>query len=420
MIDERATQTPGAAASTPAHESGSRAGSLLARHPKLGLAAKAAEVGAYALLEKVRKPVARTINDVPISGAAVTTEWLTAVLCRDVPGARVVSFSNPGGSSGSTNRVALRVVYNDAGQKAGLPTELFTKAATNFSQRMLTGGADVLHGEEHFFMSLRNKTTMEAPRGYWAKADDRSWRSITIMEDIAATKGARFVGPTEQLTQEQMQDLVQTLARMHGGLWEDPAISVLNTLRQYIERTTAMVALRDRAAVGMERSKQEIPLALQGQADRIYEATVASLNIGTDRMPQTLLHGDAHVGQTYETSAGRMGYADWHHCLRGGWAYDFAYCVNSACEPEDRRKWERGLMELYLKSLAEHGGVAPSFDDAWLAYRQQSFWPFTAWVFTIGRAWYQPEMQPVDRCLAIIRRTAAAIDDLDAFGALGI
>jgi hypothetical protein len=50
----------------------------------------------------------------------------------------------------------------------------------------------------------------------------------------------------------------------------------------------------------------------------------------------------------------------------------------------------------------------------------ECFWPFTAWVFTIGRAWYQPEMQPVDRCLAIIRRTGAAIDDLDSLGAIGM
>ena len=416
MISDHTTPTPTGGHAPPSPQGGS----FLSRNPKLGLALKAVEVGGHMLYEKVKKPVARTIDDVPISGATVTTEWLTAVLCRNAPGAHVVSFSNPGGSSGSTERMALRVTYDEAGQRAGLPTELFTKSATAFSQRLLTGGSDVIHGEEHFFMGLRDKTTMEAPRGYWAKADDRSWRSIAIMEDIAATRGARFVGPTERLSREQMHDIVTTLACMHGQLWEDPAINVLHTLREYIQRTTAMVALRDRAEVGMERAKHEIPAGLQGQADRIYNATVASLGIGTDQMPQTLLHGDAHVGQTYVTGEGRMGYADWHHCLRGGWAYDFAYCVNSACEPEDRREWERGLMETYLKALAEYGGVAPSFDEAWLAYRQQCFWPFVAWVFTIGRAWYQPEMQPVDRCLAIIRRTGAAIDDLDSFGAMGL
>ena len=397
-----------------------RAGEFLQRDPRVALGVQAMGVLGCALVEKVHSPTPRTVDDVPISGADVTPEWLTAVLCRGTPGARVLSFTNPGGSSGSTERLALRVVYNDAGNQAGLPTELFTKAGTKVSQRLLTGGAGVLYGEEHFYMALRDKTTMEAPRGYWAKADDLSWRSITIMEDIAATKGARFVGPTERLTHDQMHDLVRTLACMHGQLWEDPAINVLRTLRQYIERTTAMVALRDRAAVGMERAADEIPPGLTGQADRIYEATVRSLNVGTDEMPQTLLHGDAHVGQTYETADGKMGYADWHHCLRGGWAYDFAYAVNSACEPQDRRQWERGLMATYLEALTEYGGPALTFDDAWLAYRQQCFWPLTAWLFTIWRAWYQPEMQPVDRCKAIIRRTAAAVDDLDSFGAIGL
>lgn len=397
-----------------------RAGETLLQHPRVALGAQAMSVLGYAVAEKVRPPTPLTADDVPISGADVTPEWLTSVLCQGVPGASVLNFTNPGGSSGSTERLALRVAYNEAGQQAGLPTELFTKAGTKISQRLLTGGAGVLHGEEHFYMLLRDKTTMEAPLGYWAKADDRSWRSITIMEDIAATKGARFVGPTERLTRDQMHDLVRTLACMHGQLWEDPAINVLRTLRQYIERTTAMVALRDRATVGMERAADEIPVGLHGQAERIYEATVRSLDIGTDDMPQTLLHGDAHVGQTYVTGDGAMGYADWHHCLRGGWAYDFAYAVNSACEPEDRRQWEQGLMQTYLKSLAEYGGAALEFNDAWLAYRQQSFWPLTAWLFTIGRAWYQPEMQPVDRCKAIIRRTAAAVDDLDSFGAIGL
>ena len=164
----------------------------------------------------------------------------------------------------------------------------------------------------------------------------------------------------------------------------------------------------------MERAKDEIPASLYGQSDRIFDATVKAMDIATDEMPRTLLHGDSHVGQTYITADGRMGLADWHGTMQGGWAFDFAYLVNSACEPEDRRRWQEGLMQLYLERLAEHGGEAPDFDDAWLAYRQQCFWPYTAWAFTIGRAFYQPEMQPVPTCLAIVRRTAAAIDDLDA------
>jgi Phosphotransferase enzyme family len=387
---------------------------------KFELAGKAVQVGGYALAEKVTRPKARGRDDVPISGETVTTEWLTAVLCRDVPGAEVTGFSNPSGSSGSNERLALRVTYNDAGDAAGLPTELFTKATTSYRQRLLVGGAGVLEGEPRFYLSLRPKSSVEAPRGYWGAADERTWRSIVIMEDVASTKGARFVGPTEQVSHEQVKDLVQNLARLHGELWQDPALEPLFTTRDYIERTSAFLDLPKRCEVGMERAKDEIPPALHGETDRLYAGTVRSMVRAADEMPRTLLHGDPHIGQTYITGDGRMGFADWQGCQQGSWAFDFAYLVNSACEPEDRRKWQQGLMELYLERLAEHGGDAPSFDDAWLAYRQQSFWPYTAWVFTIGRAWYQPEMQPVERCRVIIRRTAAAIDDLDSFEAIGV
>jgi hypothetical protein len=114
-----------------------------------------------------------------------------------------------------------------------------------------------------------------------------------------------------------------------------------------------------------------------------------------------------------------MGLGDWQAILQGGWAFDFAYLVNSGCEPEDRRAWQDGLLTQYIRTLRENGGPTISFSDAFLAYRQQSFWPYTAWAFTIGRAAYQPEMQPVDTCLSVLHRTATAIDDLDAFASVG-
>ena len=55
-----------------------------------------------------------------------------------------------------------------------------------------------------------------------------------------------------------------------------------------------------------------------------------------------------------------------------------------------------------------------------LRYRQSMFYPLSAWTFTIGRAWYQPKMQPDEISLAIIERISSAIDDLDCFDALGV
>ena len=388
-------------------------------NPKAQLAVRAAVVGAHSVAEKVRHPVPSTTNDVPISGRHLTATWLTAALCRETPGARVESFAPSGGSRGTSERVGLRVGYNDVGIAAGLPTAIFTKATAGFRQRMLLGGADVIDGESRFFMGLRQRVHIEAPQGYWAKVDPRSWRSITVMEDIAATKGATFLAPTTGFTKGEILDLVQNLGRLHGPLWEHPAIADLKTPQQYLANTDAFLDFRKRAAVGMQRSREVLPPPLLGQADRLHDATRRSMELSTDAA-RTLLHGDCHAGQTYRTAAGAMGLSDWQGLLQGSWAFDVAYLINTGCDPDDRKAWQDDLLASYLDSLAASGGPRIAFSDALLTYRQHAFWPYTAWAFTIGRAFYQPRMQPVPTCLAIVRRAATAIADLDAFAAVGL
>lgn len=387
-------------------------------NPKLRLAAKAAVVGAHSVGERFRRPTLERLDDVPSSAAGLNAAWLTEVLCRDVPGARVVSFSTPHGSSGTSERLALRVEYNGPGTAAGLPTQLFTKSTRSFRQRMVLGGAGAIDGESQFYMGLRDKAAIEAPKGYWGRVDPTTWRSITIMEDVVATKGVRFLTPTTGFTYAQIADLVSELALLHAPLWGDPGILKLKTPADYLATTRVFLDIEKRCEVGMQRARDVIPERLLGQNHRLFEATVRSMDLSSHHMPRTLLHGDAHAGQTYVTSSGKMGLGDWQAILQGGWAFDFAYLVNSGCEPEDRRLWQEELIRLYVNTLQQAGGPGLGFDAAMLSYRQQSFWPYTAWAFTIGRAAYQPKMQPVDTCLAVIRRTATAIDDLDAFKAL--
>src|SRR5690606_41395062 len=80
---------------------------------KLWLLGRLATVGGHILGEKITGHRARTIDDVPASGAALTTERLTAVLCRDTPGAEVPSFEIDGCSSGTSTRTAIRVEYHE-------------------------------------------------------------------------------------------------------------------------------------------------------------------------------------------------------------------------------------------------------------------------------------------------------------------
>lgn len=181
------------------------------------------------------------------------------------------SFSTPSGSVGTSTRLALRVSYNDIGAAAQLPTELFTKLTASYQQRLLFGGSGVLEGETVFYTELRPRFEMEAPRGYVGIVDHRAWKSVVIIEDIVASKGAEFIVPTRLLTLTQVQDQVENLARMHGAMWEHPSLrSLAKTPFDHYPYITAFLDIKKRCAVGMQRAKKVIAPAIYGQQDRLY------------------------------------------------------------------------------------------------------------------------------------------------------
>jgi hypothetical protein len=59
---------------------------------------------------------------------SVTDEWLTTVICRQEPGARVLSYSLDKPDDGNTSRRRIFLSYNGAGEAAGLPIALFCKS----------------------------------------------------------------------------------------------------------------------------------------------------------------------------------------------------------------------------------------------------------------------------------------------------
>jgi hypothetical protein len=181
----------------------------------------------------------------------------------------------------------------------------------------------------------------------------------------------------------------------------------------------SLLALANRTRAGAERARAVIPGGLRRRQGDIYDGMRRSMQI-LSLGPRTYLHGDLHVANTYSTLEGRMGVADWQAGLQGCWAHDVAYLVATALEVEDRRRLERDLLDLYLERLAAASGGAVSREAAWMAYRRAMFYPYFAWVYTIGRSRLQPRFQPDEISLAMIERIAAAIDDLDSLGAVGL
>lgn len=385
---------------------------------------RAATVGGYILHEKLTRyrPVDR--DAVPPSVDALTPEWLTTALCKEHPGARVLAVEPIDVNAGTSSRGRIRVRYNDAGKAAGLPETLYTKSTALWTQRMVLGLAGVIGGETGFFMQVRPHLDIEAPRGYHAGCDPRTWRSLTLMEDIVGTRAATFCSPDTDITKARMESLLASMAAWHGAMWNSPRfgsdLSWLMTPAQFRARTSTLIAMQKRSLIGARRAKAVIPPELFPRQKALWEAWGRSFEL-LSRDPMTLLHGDSHVGNTYIARVEgeeRMGYGDWQVVQRGAWSYDYAYILTTSLTVEDRRRWEEDLLRYYLDRLHAAGGPKLPFDEAWQQVRQSTLYPYFAWVFTIGAGRFQPAMQPDAISLPIIERTSNAIVDLESLKAL--
>ena len=63
--------------------------------------------------------------------------------------------------------------------------------------------------------------------------------------------------------------------------------------------------------------------------------------------PQTLLHGDPHIGNTYVLPDDDVGFLDWQMVRRGNWSLDLGYFLQGALTIDERRRSERELLDEY-------------------------------------------------------------------------
>ncbi|KAA9160518.1 phosphotransferase [Amycolatopsis acidicola] len=377
-----------------------------------------AKVGGHVLEERIGKSVPTSLAEVPSSVQRLSTEWLSAALCADAPGARVISFELGDHSHGSTTRDRIRIRYNEPGRAAGLPGYLFVKSSPGFTSRLVNGLSGALESEAGFYRELRPKVDMNSPGSYHISLDTKSFRSVYLLEDVAESKGAEFGNPVTMYVDRPMaESMVRNLAAYHGRFWQDEILSTapwLQSSLQFQERVNDAIDFEKRTLVGVERGAGIVPREFLERRGEIWPSLMHSLRVNVSG-PHTLLHSDMHIGNWYRDRDGGMGLYDWQCMSHGGWALDVVYALTSALRTEDRRAWEKDLLRLYLRELAAHGGQPPEFERAWDEYRLQIFHALVFWLYTIGSGRFQPKMQKDDVTAENVRRMAQATIDFGSF-----
>ena len=344
---------------------------------------------------------------VPKDWTEITPGWLTSALAARHPDAVVGAVTVDMRDDGTNRRARLAVTYS-AGSG---PATVFVKAVDPDHKAMIKLTSGLLHEPRLFNSNV--PLPLEHPLVYAAPIDEVEEDFLLVMEDLNA-RGADPRDATRPLTVDQAANGVRGLARMHGRYWGDRVhrrdLDWLEPFvpwdgMQYAPLPAALERLGDDAPASVHA------LTIDGLIEDVWKPFVRTLTVG----PTTLLHGDAHVGNTYLLPDGDVGFLDWQVARRGNFALDLGYFLQGAITTEDRRNYERALLEIYRDALALPADELPSADEIWLRYRASVAHGLTLWLCTAsaGELWQRPDI-----ALALAQRYSAAYEDLQTAQAL--
>jgi len=351
-------------------------------------------------------------SHLPLSPEAVTTQWLTSALAERYPGTVVSAASVEEVRHGTASKIRLKLDYNEAGVGYGIPSRLCAKGGfRNAEQRALL--ADSYRKEVSFYrdVSPRLPPDLERARCYFTGVDESTHQAIVLLEDLGS-RGAEFGDPTRPASIEIATRTVEWLAMLHGHTWNKPITPTLAAYPGVIEPVIMQLLQPEIWNSCISRPlAAPVPKVLR-DAGNLRKAFAAMWEQAHGTL-QCCIHGDTHLGNMYFLPDGTLGFLDWQTQMRGPALDDFTYFIAGALTIDDRRKHERDLLRHYLDRLSSHGVPVPSFDQAFLTYRQQAFHGLM-WVATPSY------MQPDEIVAAFVERYCAAVNDLESLRAVNL
>ncbi|MFI7670422.1 phosphotransferase [Nocardia sp. NPDC049526] len=345
---------------------------------------------------------------IPLRIHEVTEHWLGAALGLR-PGA-ITSVRVLDAHSGTAARARI-AVKSDSGE---VPEHLFVKLPPhNYLQHVLMNVFRLGTRETIAYRTLGANPPVRVPRCYVAQCDRLRRRSILVLEDLSGT--ARFRTVVDTVTRAEAQAVIDAMADLHIAFWSSGRFA--NDLRSLTVRTTADIRLGD---VIRRRFLQDvtghtadlIPEAMKHDCRIFYQRSVDIDDFWTAQ-PQTLIHGDPHLGNLFFTET-EPGFLDWQIATAGVGIRDIAYFANASVEPDLLRTIERELIERYTARLTA-AGIGVDVERMWTLYRAAITELFLAAVCTAEAG---ERMQPFEVSRVGVERAVAGAAAHDSFAVL--
>jgi hypothetical protein len=343
----------------------------------------------------------------PLAFAGVDAEWLTERLQPRYPGAEIRAMGLIAEIRGHTSKARYELDRNAAAIEAGIPAQVCVKAN-------LTGdplSSMVCVNEARFYGLLRGRLDLPAPHCLIADWDDdaQGMQGFVLMEDLVPL-GGQFGGSGQLVSLDEMASSLEQLARLHGNTWNVPELNEHGWLQTAMAPDTFTddywSLMRDYVPRHNARTEhlERLPQWAAQDPNRLHQAFRAlCAREMAQSGPLCLVHGDAHLGNSYRPRDGKRIWFDWQIVRKGRPWRDVTYFVVGSLTVEQRRRAERELVSHYCEELARYG-VALDVDTAWTDYRRWILWGVIAWHLNIN---------PNEDTLLLLDRFGRAAHDHD-------
>jgi len=367
-------------------------------------------------------------TELPTRSEDLSIKALNQVIEANTPGVSLADFTIVeshlwgGGQASSAGRIIIEPRYSPSSPE-GLPKHIVVKVAKSApGEKVESGGSgsgQLYENEVNVYTRLRPAGFMTAPVTLGGTFDPQSETFMLLLEDLR-DRDAVFPSMKTEISMAQMQSMIDQYASLHTRYWNHPEFGrSLGWLEDHTRGalhdlfTSNKVAGFAEYQVATTQFKQEM-LQRMGVTPKELHEQFQRVQAHQATLPQTLCHGDAHIGNTYLLPNDQAGLLDWQLSARGYCMHDISYIITTGLSVTERRAHERELLEYYRHQLLS-GGVegVPSLNELWLEYRRAMVWNlYIGWLITpvVNYGW--------EITVMAVLRTMTAYEDLETRNAL--
>jgi hypothetical protein len=345
----------------------------------------------------------------PADATGLTPAWLTTALAERYPGVRVVAVEVLEATERTNHHLRLGLGY---AARAGAPDTLFCKLPPRDpAHRARIGAGGMGAREVHVYDEVAPSLSMRVPAcSYAAAGADGSF--LMLLEDLEA-RGAAISDGSWAVPGRFVPAALAELAELHVR-YEDPArlSSVAPWATSPRGKTPEFVTQTLRHVIA--HCRDQLSDAYLSVA-ALYADHGGAIEALWEAGPQTLIHGDAHIGNLF-LDGERVGFLDWGMAKIGTPLRDVSFFLAMGVESSDRRRDERDWIQHYLGVRRALGGSAIAFEDAWRAHRVHAAYTVIASFLSLVPPYNTEARRTFTSNFR--QRAMAALDDLDSVGAL--